>query len=620
MWLINQLINLSRVTKRIIMLSIDSILLPFAWWLALSLRYGEWWPVVIIDIWWSFITVIIIGIPIFIHLGLYQTVIRYMSEHLLWLIAKGIALITLLLAFVTLLIGIPGIPRTSFFIFGSTAFLLISSFRFIIRSYYHAVYKVNTMRNKVAIYGADNTGIQVATALLYSNQIEPVAFVDDNETLWGTVINGIRVYAPNELTNLITTLNINILLLAMPHLSRTKRFEIIRNLQSLPIQVRTIPGMTELVAGSIRLNKLREISIEDLLGREPVIPNAELLRNCIENKSVLVTGAGGSIGSELCRQILRLYPKQLVLFELSEFALYTIEQELIQIGIKESITIPIFPILGSIQNQSRVNEILTAFAIQTVYHAAAYKHVPLVEQNVIEGIRNNVFGTKILVETAMKCGVNHFVLISTDKAVRPTSIMGASKRLAELILQSLAMKENITTRLCMVRFGNVLESSGSVVPLFRRQIANGGPITLTHKEVTRYFMTIPEAAQLVIQAGAMARGGDVFVLDMGQPICIYDLACTMIHLSGLKVKQTANDGGIEIVITGLRPGEKLYEELLINTQAQSTEHPLIMRNNEPQLSNEQLTQMLLELEQACDTGDVMKIQKILSHLAIGYSM
>lgn len=615
--LVGNLLNLSRSIKRLIMLVMDLFLLPFAWWLALALRYGEWWPIIINDIWWSFIAVIIIGVPIFIRFGLYRAVIRYMSENLFWTVAQGVSLTTILLAFVTLLIGIPGIPRTSFFIFFGTSFLLVAGSRSIIRSCYHSIYKTNTIRDRVAIYGAGNAGVQVATALLWGNHAVPVIFIDDNVTLWGATVNGILVNNPNNLPTIIEKLHINTILLAIPKLTRARRFEIIQFLEKLPVQVRTIPGMAELVSGQKYLDNFREIAIEDLLGRDPVIPNRELLRSCIYNKSVLVTGAGGSIGSELCRQILRLQPKNLVLFEISEFALYTIAQELTYINETSAIDVKIFPVIGSIQNKLRITEVLNTFTIQTVYHAAAYKHVPLVEQNLIEGIYNNVFGTKMLAEAAISCGVERLVLISTDKAVRPTNVMGASKRLAELILQALATPE-VTTRLCMVRFGNVLGSSGSVVPLFRQQIERGGPITLTHKEITRYFMTIPEAAQLVIQAGAMAQGGEVFVLDMGQPIRIYDLACTMIRLSGLRVKNTVNDGDIEIITTGLRPGEKLYEELLIGNNVTPTEHPLIMCTEEPKLSSEQLAVVLLELEYACNIRNLIQIRQILSQAIIGY--
>lgn len=619
MLLIRKILSLSRTIKRLILLALDLILLLFAWWLALSLRYGEWWPAIIADAWWSFIAVIAIGVPIFIHFGLYRTVVRYMGEQILWTVAQGVGLTTLLLAFVTLLIGTAGIPRSSFFIFYSTAFLLVVGSRFIIRNYYNTFYKINRISERVAIYGAGNAGAQVAAALLCGHHAMPIAFIDDNPSLWGATVNGIRVYAPNTIPEIIHSLRINTILLAMPKLKRAARFAIVNSLKTLPIQVRTIPGMAELIAAPTNFNTFREIAIEDLLGRDPVTPNQELLHSCIQNKSVLVTGAGGSIGSELCRQILPLLPKRLVLFELSEFALYKIEQELRQISAQAAIAMDIFAIIGSVQDQKRIHSVLQTFAIQTVYHAAAYKHVPLVEQNLIEGIRNNAFGTKILAEAAVACGVERLVLISTDKAVRPTNVMGASKRLAELILQELA-SSNIKTILCMVRFGNVLGSSGSVVPLFRQQIDQGGPITLTHKEVTRYFMTIPEAAQLVIQAGAMAHGGDVFVLDMGQPMRIYDLACTMIRLSGLEIKDATNsDGDIEIVITGLRPGEKLYEELLIGDNVEPTEHPLISRAMDPKLPPLQLMQALLDLECACNTGDLIQIKQVLNQTIVGYT-
>lgn len=601
------------------MLIADFVLLPFAWWLALSLRYGQWWPAVISSTWWFFGAIIGIGIPIFIRFGLYRAVIRYMGEQVVLTVAQGVGLTTLILSFLTLLTGTVGIPRASFFIFFSTAFLLVAGSCFVVRSYYHVVHKRTEVQERAVIYGAGEVGAQVATALAYGHKILPVAFIDDNPSLWGSTVSGIRISAPNDLPTLIQRLNIDTVLLAIPNLRRTKKFALINSLEHLSVQVRTIPEMTTLVSGCSRVDEFREIEIDELLGRDPVTPNADLLYTCIRGKAVLVTGAGGSIGSELCRQILRLAPRRLVLFELSEFALYQIEQELRRIIEKDSLSVEMLAIIGSVHDRIRIYEVLQGCKIHTLYHAAAYKHVPLVEHNLIEGIRNNAFGTKVLAEVALECEVERFVLISTDKAVRPTNVMGASKRLAELILQALAASAT-TTQFCMVRFGNVLGSSGSVVPLFRGQIARGGPITLTHKDIIRYFMTIPEASQLVIQAGAMAKGGDVFVLDMGNPVRIYDLACTMVRLSGLEVKDAHNpDGDIEIITTGLRPGEKLYEELLIGANAESTAHPLIMRAYETMLPWNELQDLLAALEQTCMRGDAMLARQVLSQIVTGYT-
>lgn len=586
----------------------------------MALRYGEWWPQVINSTWWLFIAVISIGVPIFIRLGLYRAVVRYMGEQVISTVAKGVGLTTLLLAFIALLNGNPAIPRTSFFIFFGAAFLLVTGSRFLVRRYYQKFQNDGELsKQRVIIYGAGEAGSQVAKAMTYSDRVQPLAFVDDNPTLWGSTINGIPVHNPQDLAILIRRLNIDTILLAMPQLKRTKRFTIIKSLQHLPIEIRSIPGMADLASGRTHMEEFRPIEIDELLGRDQVTPDGKLLQATIRDRAVLVTGAGGSIGAELCRQILQLQPQCLVLFELSEFALYRIEQELLQIVHQHGLKVRVVTILGSVQDSKRLREVLNAFKIQTLYHAAAYKHVPLVEHNLIAGIRNNAFGTLVLTQTARDCGVELVVLISTDKAVRPTNAMGASKRLAELILQALA-DVNSHTRLCMVRFGNVLGSSGSVVPLFREQITKGGPITLTHKDIIRYFMTIPEAAQLVIQAGAMATGGEVFVLDMGHPVRIYDLACTMIRLSGLEVQDdTHPDGDIAITITGLRPGEKLYEELLVGDNPEPTAHPLIWRAYEKMLPWGQLQPQLIALEQACTSGNVAVVRKLLQQIVVDYT-
>jgi FlaA1/EpsC-like NDP-sugar epimerase len=444
------------------------------------------------------------------------------------------------------------------------------------------------------------------------------AFVDDRTELQGSSLNGLVIYSPLRLTELVRERGVTDLLLAMPSIEPLRRAEIVRQIQSLklPLHVRTLPDLVDLAQGRIHVKDLHELEIEDLLGRDAVPPDAELLHQNIRDKVVLVTGAGGSIGSELCRQIVRLAPQTLLLVEASEYALYTVHHELERkLG---GASARVLPLLGSVRDERRMREIMRTWQPDTVYHAAAYKHVPLVEHNPAEGVRNNVFGTLVTARVAAECDVSDFVLISTDKAVRPTNVMGASKRLAEMVLQGLAQSSTARTRFSMVRFGNVLGSSGSVVPLFRQQIRDGGPITLTHADITRYFMTIPEAAQLVIQAGAMAAGGDVFVLDMGPAVRIIDLARRMVELSGLSVRDETTVGDIEIVITGLRPGEKLYEELLIGDNPSATQHPRIMKAHDDAMPWERLKERLCALEVALALNNVAMIRQILEELVSGY--
>jgi FlaA1/EpsC-like NDP-sugar epimerase len=469
----------------------------------------------------------------------------------------------------------------------------------------------------VVIYGAGRAGAQLAAMLKMSHQMRPVAFIDDNQTMHQQQINGLTVYPFEQLAGVIERYQVSDILLAMPSASRRQRSEVLQQLADCPVHVRTLPDLMDIAEGKIEVSDIQEVDIGDLLGREQVSPNQELLHKNITDKVVMVTGAGGSIGSELCRQIAQLAPKSLVLFEISEFSLYQIEKDLE----KFQLDIPVIPVLGSVLNQQRVQAVCQHFQVQTIYHAAAYKHVPMVERNTNEGIRNNVFGTLSCAQAAIDSGVETFVLISTDKAVRPTNTMGASKRLAELVLQALAQKGELhkQTRFTMVRFGNVLGSSGSVVPLFREQIATGGPVTVTDPEIIRYFMTIPEAAELVIQAGAMGQGGDVFVLDMGEPVSILDLARRMIHLSGFTVRDESNpDGDIEIQFTGLRPGEKLYEELLIGDNVIGTAHPKIMRAEELVIDWEQLEQVLSCLSSANENDDCASARDILLTTIDGY--
>lgn len=597
---------LPRKAKQGILITTDAILLPLALWVSLALRLGDWWPP--INNPWVFLIAPIVAIPIFARLGLYRAVVRYMGVRAVYTVILGVSLSSLLFALVVISVDLYALPRSVHGIYWATALLYIGGSRFIARHYFLRKQFQPLHRIHVAIYGAGASGTQLAMGLLSAKEYLPVAFIDDDISKYKTIINGIRVYKANEIPKLIRKFQISQVLLAMPSINRTQRKAILNDLEPYPLHVKTIPGLADLVSGNASVDDIREVDIEDLLGRDPIPPDEQLLSKCIHNKSVLVTGAGGSIGSELCRQIVSLAPAKLVLYELSEYALYKIHQELS--GLYPSVEI--LPVLGSITNEERLRHVVTSLNIQTVYHAAAYKHVPLVESNPLEGIRNNVFGTLITAQVAKECQVDTFVLISTDKAVRPTSVMGASKRLAELIIQALAEQDD-RTLFSMVRFGNVLGSSGSVVPLFREQIKRGGPITVTHPEINRYFMTIPEAAQLVIQAGAMANGGDVFVLDMAEPVKIVDLAKKMVHLCGLEIKSEEQPyGDIAIHFTGLRPGEKLYEELLIEQDKNTpTLHPRITRAQEAMLHWDDLHRYLMALQHAIKETDVLALRSLL---------
>ena len=557
-----------------------------------------------------------ISIMVFVKLGLYRAVIRYMGQHALGAVLAGVISNVLVLLLLFELFQIENMGRL-LAVYVLISLLLTGGSRLLVRN---LILQRNVVhKERVLIYGAGSSGRQLAQALLNGEQFHPVAFVDDDVTLQRSTILGIHVGSPSQIAAIIRAKNVSRILLALPSASRARRREVLESLGNMPIPVQTVPGMSDIVDGSMRIDELQDVKIEDLLGRDPVEPKLKLMHANIKDKVVMVTGAGGSIGSELCRQIVQYEPKSLILFELSEFALYSIEQELRALIQNEHLEIELKPVLGNVQNQARSHAVMTKFSVQTVYHAAAYKHVPLVEYNVVEGVFNNVFGTWRAAEAAVAAGVETFVLISTDKAVRPTNIMGASKRLAELVLQGLAVRQN-RTRFCMVRFGNVLGSSGSVVPLFREQIRNGGPITVTHPEIIRYFMTIPEAAQLVIQAGAMGKGGDVFVLDMGEPVRIADLARRMVHLMGLEVKDTQHpDGDIEICFSGLRPGEKLYEELLIGENVRQTAHPRIMAANEVSLNWKDMAELLRQLEHHCDHFAVERIVQLITEAPTGFS-
>jgi FlaA1/EpsC-like NDP-sugar epimerase len=615
----------SRKVKRIISIAVDTVAIPLALWLAFCLRLGEFYTPPVQQLWIFFLAPAI-AVPIFIKFGLYRAVIRYIGVDALWAISRAVLLFTLIFAVIVLAAEeyAAVVPRTVYGIHAVIMMLFVGGSRMLARRLFTRSQQKNwaelhTERYvpPVLIYGAGQAGAQLVAMLKMSNQMRPVAFIDDDHSLSHQQINGLTVYPFEQIVGLIERYQVRDILLAMPSASRRKRSEILEKLEQYPVHVRTLPDLMDIAEGKIEVSDIQEVDIGDLLGREPVAPDETLLHSNITDKVVMVTGAGGSIGSELCRQIMQLSPKALVLYEISEFSLYQIEKELE----KHSSTASLIPILGSVLNQNRLESVCRHFQINTIYHAAAYKHVPIVERNTNEGIRNNVFGTLYTAQAAIKCGVETFVLVSTDKAVRPTNTMGATKRLAELILQAFAESAALhnNTRFTMVRFGNVLGSSGSVVPLFREQIAAGGPVTVTDPEIIRYFMTIPEAAELVIQAGAMGQGGDVFVLDMGEPVKILELARRMIHLSGFSVRDEANpDGDIEIQFTGLRPGEKLYEELLIGENVTNTAHSKIMRAEEHVIPWQSLQPLLDEMLEANEADDSIKARALLVSTIDGF--
>lgn len=614
-WL-TALTHLSYFSKRFLLLGVDAVLIVLALWISFVLRLERFVPPAMEQYSWLFLALPIASFPLFIRLGLYNAVIRYASLDALWVVCKGVYSSFFLLWALVLIAGLKGFPRTVPFIYFFLSFLLIGGSRLIFRYLYARLVDRKSSAKGVLIYGAGSSGAQIATAFRYSQEFTAVAFVDDNKRLHGRRLHGVDISPPAKLPELVSRLQPQFLLLAMPSASRKRTREILTQLEPLPVEIKMLPPLDRLVSGQIGVEQIRDVSIEDLLGRDPVPPKMELLRACVTGKSVLVTGAGGSIGSELCRQIANQKPKRLVLFERSELALYAIEQELRNTWQGK---LEIVPILGSVCRRRRVTAVLKALAVDTIYHAAAYKHVPMVEYNPIEGVRNNLFGTLRTAQAAMAARVETFVLISTDKAVRPTNVMGASKRMAELVLQAFADQAETRTRFTMVRFGNVLGSSGSVVPLFRKQVAAGGPVTVTHPDINRYFMTIPEAVQLVLQAGSMGKGGDVFVLDMGEPVRIVDLAEKMIRLSGLTVRSEKHpEGDISIAFTGLRPGEKLYEELLVGDNVVGTNHPMIMRAEERFLEWTRLNHLLDSLNRACRNFAYESVRALLLEAVDGY--
>ena len=582
-----------------------------------------------------------LALPIFVLSGLYRAIFRYNGMPAMMAITRAIFIYGILYTGIFTFIGVEGVPRTIGLIQPIVVFVLVGASRASARVWLGGLYQLEVKKSslpQVLIYGAGSAGRQLASGMANSHEMRVVGFLDDDDRLHGHILFGLNIYNPADLKEIANNKCVTDILLAMPSVSQKRRNQILFSLSKMKLSVRTLPGLNDIASGKVSLSDVRELDIYDLLGREPVKPNGLLLNRNTYNKIVLVTGAGGSIGSELCRQLIKTQPRCLLLVESSESALYQIHQEIqsaIQpLGISLVEKLELVPLLASVCDEVQINKIMDTWKPHTVYHTAAYKHVPLVEHNPAEGVRNNVWGTKVCAEAALLNGVQNFVLISTDKAVRPTNIMGASKRLAEMVLQALTEEKSSAdssflnprnlqsgTRTCFstVRFGNVLDSSGSVVPLFREQIKNGGPITLTHPEVTRYFMTIREAAELVIQAGAMGSGGDVFVLDMGEPLRIYDLARRIVELSGLTLRDEKNmNGDIEIKITGMRPGEKLFEELLTADNAKPTQHPRILKAHEKFVPWEQLQVQLHSLDLALGVNDVPVIRSLLQQLVVGY--
>jgi FlaA1/EpsC-like NDP-sugar epimerase len=615
----DHVLALPRPAKRLIALIADALLCALSVHLAYYLRTNDWagplGPIL-----FPTITSILLALPLFVVFGLYRAIFRYAGAAAMIAIMQAALVYAVLFASLYTVLGVESVPRTMGLIQPILLFLLIAGSRSLAGAWLGQSYRnvvAEADKPRVLIYGAGAAGRQVASALQVSGQVRVVGFLDDDQALWNATINGLRVFAPAELDHLIERYGVSDVLLAINKATRARRSEIIHDLKGSGLHVRRMPGVDQLANGSVSFSDLKDLDIEDLLGRAPIPPDEELLRKNVTERVVLVTGAGGSIGSEICRQIARLAPDVLLLVDSGEYNLYAIHQELLGEMASGMATVrSVVPLLATVRDSRRMSEIIGTWRPHTIYHAAAYKHVPLVEHNVLEGLANNVLGTLNVALAAREHGVASFVLISTDKAVRPTNVMGATKRLAEIILQALSA-EGLPGKFSMVRFGNVLASSGSVVPLFRSQIAAGGPVTITHPEITRYFMTIPEAAQLVIQAGAMADGGDVFVLDMGEPVKIFDLARAMIELSGLRVREPGSaesDGDIAVEFVGLRPGEKLYEELLIGNDPMLSAHPRILRASEPFIRWAELRVQLDRLAAMVEDGASQPARELLRTL------
>ena len=613
-------IPLSRSVKQILMMIADALMIVLALGFSFALLGKDFFD---LDQRFYFYLSLAttVSILVFIRIGLYRALVLYMGLQSVFLILQGVTAASCLLATAYFFAKTPESSDLSILpIFWMIAVLLIGGTRFLAKVFLQSLIQNFRPKEPVIIYGAGSSGMQLLVALQNGDQYLPVAFVDDSHNMIGNTVHGIRVYNPNSLYELIESFSVRQIFLAIPSATHGERKEILNRLEHHPVHVKTVPDLFDMVSGKMGVDEIRDIDIEDLLGRDIVPPNPELLGACITGQSVMVTGAGGSIGSELCRQIIAINPSRLILLDTFEFGVYKLEAELIEKlqSIEGGNNIEIVSLLGSVGNRLQMENAIRSFKVDTVYHVAAYKQVPMVEKNVVEGVQNNIFGTLVSAQAAEKFKVKNFVLISTDKAVRPTNFMGATKRFAEQVLQALAARES-ATKFSMVRFGNVLGSSGSVVPLFRRQISMGGPVTVTHPEVTRYFMTVQEAAQLVIQAGSMATGGDVFVLDMHEPIKIIDLAKKMVHLMGFEVRdENSYRGDIAIEYTGLRPGEKLYEELLIGESVTGTGHPKIMRAKEETLSWGELEILLSKLELACKQVDLKEIRKLLMKAVVGF--
>lgn len=641
------LLGWRRRYKRLVQIGVDILLVWLALWFAFFVRLGFTELInPLAEHRWLFIAAPLIAIPIFIRSGMYRAVLRYAGLEALITIAKAVTISTLLVALLIYWYAdAPGtIPRSLVLNYWWISLLLVGGLRVFLRHYFVGdllsvssflipAFIKDDSRERVAVYGAGAAGHQLVSSLRMGKTMRPVAFMDDDSGIANRIIAGLPVYKPKHIEQMLRETKATQVLLAMPSSSRSRRREILSRLEPYPVHVRTIPGLMDIASGKVKVQDLQEVDIADLLGRDSVAPNMALFKRCIENKVVMVTGAGGSIGSELCRQILTSGVTTLILFEHAEYNLYSIHTELTHAIKQQALTVNLVPILGSIRESEQMLDVLRTWQVNTLYHAAAYKHVPIVEYNTAGGVLNNVFGTLNTAQAAIAAGVENFVLISTDKAVRPTNIMGGTKRLAEMVLQALSAEQELSlfgaqaneppvtnkTRFTMVRFGNVLGSSGSVIPLFRSQIARGGPVTVTHPNITRYFMTIPEAAQLVIQAGSMGRGGDVFVLDMGEPVRIAELAEKMINLTGLTARTEENPAGeIAIEFSGLRPGEKLYEELLIGDNVSATEHSMIMRANEQFVPWSEFCQVLEQLKSAAQQDDCITVRKLLSNYVDGY--
>jgi FlaA1/EpsC-like NDP-sugar epimerase len=628
-----KILGWSRNAKRTVVVGADVLMALASTWLAFTLRLDQLHRPAGAE-WWVYILCPLLALPIFIKFGLYRAIFRYTGRAAFVTTTRAVAVYGCVLLAALILLQWPNVPRSLGVLQPLLFLLMVGSSRAMARVWLAGLGNIRPNAKRLLIFGAGTAGLQTAAGIDTSRHYSLLGFVDDDPGKIGRDLNGSPVFAPSQMPSLVLYQGVTDILLAMPSASRERRNAIVESLRALPVHVRSLPGLADLASGRVTVRDIRELDVDDLLGRAPVLPDAELLARDLTGKVVMVTGAGGSIGGELCRQILLRLPSQLVLLDHNEFGLYSIHQELLALCSIRGLSVELVPLLGSVANYQRMFAVCSRYRPVTIYHAAAYKHVPMVESNASEGIANNVFGTLHLAQAAIENSVSRFVLVSTDKAVRPTNLMGASKRMAELVLQALAAEAAplfaesadpgegaVTNKTCftMVRFGNVLDSSGSVVPLFRKQIATGGPLTVTHAEVTRYFMLMPEAAQLVLQAGAMAGGGDVFVLDMGAPLKIMDMARRMVELSGLKLRTPdCPQGDIDIQITGLRPGEKLYEELLIGDNAESTAHPRIMKAHEPFVGWPQLALELDELGRAVLQDDLASINRMLQRLVQGY--